>query len=116
LSKFPQEKVTALEAEEKRVSESAPACEPPVASFSLSGPVTDGKFKVRMYSPNGRIEPPLKELSRSEFTTLLNQESKTREWSVVFTYLTGTRRHLSFHVVVGRDGKIKEVSPVRSWD
>jgi hypothetical protein len=116
LKKLPPEKVTAFEADENRVSESAPACEPPVSALSMFGPVTEGKFKLRRYAPNAVSQPQLQEFSRSEFRDLLNREYKDREWGIVFTYLTGPPRHLSCHLVFGRDGKIKEVSPIRSWD
>jgi hypothetical protein len=116
LKKLPQEKVTAFEAEEKRAAESALACEPPISSFSLPGPVTNGKFRLRTYLPDDAGEPKLKTVSRTEFADLLNREFKGREWIVGFTYLTGTPEHLSFHFVVGRDGIVKTVSPVRSWD
>jgi hypothetical protein len=116
LRKLPPEKVAAIEATERRIADSAPACEPPVSSFSLLGPATDGKFNLRVYLPNATGDPMLKTVSRAEFADLLNREFKGREWNLGFTYLTATPQHLSFHLVVGRDGKVKEVSRVRGWD
>jgi len=116
LRKLPREKVSAVEAKEKRIADDAPFCEPPAASFSMIGPVADDKFNLRINAPTGKGDPTQKTVSRAEFAELLNGEFRGREWGVGFTYMTATPEHLSFSFVVGRDGKLKEISRLRGWE
>ena len=71
---------------------------------------------MRVHPADSPGESELRMLSRTELGQILSRDFKDREWSVSFVYLTATPQHLSFHVMVGRNGKLKDVSPVRSWD
>jgi hypothetical protein len=116
LAALPKKQVTAFKARLQRAIADAPACEAPVSSFSLQPSENANEFEVQVYLPGPTERPPSKRVSRAEFGELLKREFSGREWGARFTYQTDFPLRLSFDFVVGRDGKVKCVSPVRGWD
>jgi hypothetical protein len=99
----------AIDSEDARIFNSAERCLPPAPIIRIMHVPENGRFALSVASP-----PELAELSRSlsahEFAALLQSSFAGREWVFTFTYINATPRHTYFHVVMGKDGKIAEVT------
>ena len=116
LAGLPKQKVSAFNAAEQRAIANAPVCEAAVPSFHLQQSDIPDEFKLQLYTPGLTERPPSKPVSRAQLADLVKREFSGREWGAEFTYQTHFPLRLTFHFEVGRDGRIRIVSPVRGWD
>jgi hypothetical protein len=115
---LPKEKVSAFDAAQQLAIANAPACEAPVSSFHLERSDVPDEFELKVYTPNLKLGemPPSNPVSRAQLADLFKREFTGREWGAEFTYDTDYPLRLTFDFVVGRDGRIQCVSPIRGWD
>jgi len=114
LAKLPSAQLKTLKQEEQRIKDNAEPCEGPVSSLLLSGPVVGDTFELKTHGPDGT--PGQRFVSRGELSAMVSREFAGRQWLLAFTFVTDTPAKVSFSVIVGRDGKVEEVSTPRIWD
>jgi len=110
---LPKQKVAESDGEQRRINASAPACEAPVASFSVQPSKNRDQFNLGIHAPGSTGIPATNLISRTQLNELLKREFSGREWGAAITYETATPMRLTFSFTVGRDGTVKGVTPVQ---
>jgi hypothetical protein len=116
IKKLPQDQVAAWEAETRHVEETMASCEPMLNWYSLSGPVSDERFRLEVHVPGQKGTAKILVLPRTELAQMLGREFKGRDWIVDFMFNSNDFRTFWFSFVVDREGKLKEVMPIRVQD
>ena len=116
VKELPQDEVVSFEAEEHRVRDTASSCEPDLNWYGLSGPVSDDRFRLKVNVPGQKGAAKVLVLSRTELADLIAKEFKGRDWIAEFMFGSNDFRTFWFYVVVNRDGKLKEVTPITVQD
>jgi hypothetical protein len=116
IMKLPQDQVAAWEAETRHAEETMASCEPVLNWYSLSGPVSDERFRLEVNVPEQKGTAKILLLSRTELAEMLGREFKGRYWIADFMFDSNDFRTFWFSFVVDREGKLKEVMPIRVQD
>ena len=116
IKKLPQDQVAAWEAETRHAEETMAACEPVLNWYSLSGPVSDERFRLEVNVPGQKGTAKILLLSRTELAEMLGREFKGRDWIADFMFNSNDFRTFWFAFLVGREGKLKEVMPISVQD
>ena len=116
IKKLPQDQVAAWEAETRHAEETMAACEPVLNWYSLSGPVSDARFRLEVKVPGQKGTAKMLMLSRTELAEMLGREFKGRDWTADFMFNSNDFRTFWFSFLVDREGKLKEVLPIRVQD
>jgi len=114
LDKIPSAQLKTFKQEEQRIHDNAEPCEPPTTTFSLSGPLVGDTFELETHAPDGTHGRRF--FSRGDLSAMVAREFVGRQWLLAFTFVTDSPAKVSFSVIVGRDGKVEEVSAPRIWD
>jgi len=116
IKKLPPEEVAEWEAETQHAEQTMVSCEPVLNWYSLSGPVSDERFRLEVKMPGQEGTAKILVLSRTELAEMLRREFRGRNWIANFMFDSNDFRTFWFHFLVNREGQLQEVSPITVQD